>query len=140
MPRKMRRGSKRHMVSMREISLTPLIDTALTLLIIFMITAPMMQNSIMVNLPKGDARENESINKHMIVSVDKNDRIYLNSIPTTLKNLVDLVKKRVGANPDKAVYVEADEDINYGKVIDIVDKLKVVGEIDNVVLVTEKRA
>ena len=71
MAKNMRKWRRRQMVSMKEISLTPLIDTALTLLIIFMITAPMMQNSIKVQLPKGKAKEADTVNKERHVDLEE---------------------------------------------------------------------
>jgi len=59
-----------------DISMTPLIDTALTLLIIFMITAPMMQNAIRVTLPKGEAKEGDDIQQELIVYVNKDGTLF----------------------------------------------------------------
>ena len=141
MARMFKRGRrKRKILSMKEISLTPLIDTALTLLIIFMITAPMMQNSIKVSLPKGDAKEVENSNKELIVVIDKDEKIYFNKIPMQLDQLIKIIQNSVAQNAQKTVFVEADENVHYGKVIDIVDGLKVIGGVEYVALATKRRA
>jgi len=132
--RKMRR---RKLISMSEVSLTPLIDTALTLLIIFMITTPMMQNSIRVTLPKGQAKEVENASKEMIVSIDKEGAIFLNDLEISEVHLIEEMKDRLGANLDQTVFVEADKHVDYGKVIQIVDKIKVIGGIKYVALATK---
>jgi len=144
MARRMRRGRKRNELSMKEISLTPLIDTALTLLIIFMITAPMMQNSIMVQLPKGKTKEAETINKELRVVIDKDAKISLNSIPMDMNQLTNTIKNAVKpfvqtkAKNGKSVFVEAHEKVAYGNVIRMIDKLKDIEGVDNVVFVMDK--
>jgi len=140
MPRKMRRGSKRHMVSMREISLTPLIDTALTLLIIFMITAPMMQNSIKVQLPKGKAKEADTVNKEMIVIIDKDIKMSLNDVPMDIDQLLKTVGTVVNPKDAKSIFVEAHKEIAYGVVLNLIDKLKDIEGVDNVVFVMDTLA
>jgi len=137
MPRKKRRGRKRNMVSMKDISLTPLIDTALTLLIIFMITAPMMQNSIMVQLPKGKAKEADVVNKELRVVINKDAKILLNSIPMNMDQLTKTVKSAVRPKDGKSVFVEAHKEVAYGNVIKVIDKLKDIEGVDNVVFVMD---
>ena len=109
-----------------EISLTPLIDTALTLLVIFMITAPMIQNGIKVDLPQGNAKEVGS-QQELVVSVNKAGKLFFNSYPIDRSSLVDTVKKAMGDKGDVPVYIRADENVSYGRVIEIVDELKVAG-------------
>lgn len=132
-----RRRGKRRIISAPDISLTPLIDTALTLLIIFMITAPMMQNSIRVALPKGQAKEVEDTFKEIIVSVDKEGNIFLNDSKIDEQNMIEKIKLRVGQNLERTVFVEADKHVDYGRVIQIVDQIKVIGGINYVALATK---
>ena len=105
------RYKRRRATALLDLSLTPLIDTALTLLIIFMITTPIIQNAIRVSLPKGHQEE-----------------------------LIELLKQRVGEQQDKHVYVKADQDVSYGKVIELVDRIKVVGGVSHVILATQRLA
>ena len=127
---------KRHRrFSMPEISLTPLIDTALTLLIIFIITAPITQNGIKVDLPQGKSKEVDTTQEFVITinPADKNDVnnknvvTYFNSFPVAENELVDLVKKNLAEKQNVPVFVRGDKTVPYGKVIEIVDSLKQAG-------------
>ena len=137
----MRRYSRRRRaLSIPEISLTPLIDTALTLLIIFMVTAPMMNNSIKIELPKGSAKEDANTPQELIVSINKNGQLFFNGIPTTSDQLIGQIQKNIGKNKERTVFVKADQTARYGKVIETLDKIKVIGGVQDVVLATQKSA
>jgi len=140
MPRRIRRGRERKIITMREISLTPLIDTALTLLIIFMITAPMMQNSIKVQLPKGRAKEADTVNKEIRVIIDKDIKMSLNGVPMDTSQLLKTVSTIVNPKEAKSIFVEGHKDIAYGIVLNLIDKLKDIEGVDNVVFVMDTLA
>jgi len=140
-----RKRKKRKILPVSEVTLTPLIDTALTLLIIFMITAPMMQNSIKVRLPKGEAKEAANDTQDIIVEIDKDGKIFLGKNSMSCEELVVEIKKRVEGiknidSENKIVFVKADKEVNYGRVINVVDQIKVVGGISHVALATQKYA
>lgn len=109
-----------------EITLTPLIDTALTLLVIFMVSAPMVQNGIKVDLPQGNSKE-VGAQQELVVTLNKDGKLFYNSYPLKRGDLVQTVKKSLASRDDIPVYVRADEAVSYGKVIEIVDELKVAG-------------
>lgn len=109
-----------------EVSLTPLIDTALTLLVIFMITAPMVQNGIKVDLPQGSSKE-VGAQQELVVTLNKEGKLFFNSYPIERSVLVDTIKKALRGRQSAPVYVRADEVVAYGKVIEVVDELKVAG-------------
>lgn len=133
--RRLRRG----MVHVPEISMTPLIDTALTLLIIFMITTPMMNNIIKVELPSSRVDEKEiSEQQELIVYIDKDQKMYLNGKEVAENSLLNQLKKLMKKDKDEVVFVKADQAVNYGKVIDLVDMIKVSGGIKYVALATKK--
>jgi biopolymer transport protein ExbD len=123
MPKTNRRGRRS---LMPEITLTPLIDTALTLLVIFIITAPMVQNGIKVDLPQGNSKE-VGEQQELVVTLSKEGKLFFNSFPVEMPALPDMVKNAMNGRPDMPVYVRADESIEYGKVIEVVDMLKISG-------------
>lgn len=137
-PRRYRR--RRNTQSLLDISMTPLIDTALTLLVIFMISTPLIQNAIRVSLPRGKAKEDAGARQELVVYVDKNKKIFFNGRALDHKELIDALKKRIGDQKDKMVFVKADQVVPYGNVLELVDHIKVVGGISHVVLATQKYA
>ncbi len=113
---------------MPEMVLTPMIDTAFTLLVIFMVTAPMAQYGVKVNLPYGKSKE-VSGQQELVVTVTKDNKLYFNSYPVEKDLLADTVRKAILGKEDFPVYVRADEGLEYGKVISIVDELKGVTRV-----------
>ena len=137
--RRITRRSKRSHRMITDIPLTPLIDTALTLLIIFMVTTPMMHNVIKVQLPQGKAQEDKGGQQEVVVYVDKEGKLFVNgTLCATDVQVIDDVKTRIGAEHNKTVYIKADKDANYGTVITLVDKIKTVGGVKYVALATAK--
>lgn len=136
---KRKRRARRYHATNPEITLTPLIDTALTLLIIFMVTTPMMHNAIKINLPQGKAQEATAISEELIVYIDKDGKLFFNGEPIADKEkLIAQIQKAVGIKKDRTVFVKADSKVNYGDVIETVDQIKVVGGIQYVALATKK--
>jgi len=123
-----------------DIQLTPLIDTALTLLIIFMVTAPMIQNAIRVDLPRGKAKEDAGLEQELVVFLDKDNQLFFNGEQLAADEMITKVKNIVGEDGDRTVFVKADQMASYGKVIELVDQIKVVGGIKYVALATQKLA
>ncbi len=115
---------KRRKFAMPEITLTPLIDTALTLLIIFIVTAPMVQNGIKVDLPQGKSKEISSVREELVVTLDKKGTLFFNSFPISFDTLAPTVLKALNGNTEIPVSVKADRQVEYGEVIKIVDILK----------------
>lgn len=134
------RRNRRKTSALTDIPLTPLIDTALTLLIIFMVTTPMMQNSIKVELPQGQAREAGDTQQELIVFIDKDEKIYINDIPVSKDAMINTLKKKIGSNTQKTVFVKGDKGAHYGYVLEIVDQIKMVGGVKYVALATKKVA
>lgn len=138
MARRIRRFARRRSSEILDISMTPLIDTALTLLVIFMIATPMIQNSIRVTLPKGQAKEDTSAQQQIVVSVDQEKKIFFNGAVIAKEELIAKLKEKVGMDPNKVVHVKADQSVPWGNVVELVDHMKVVGGIAYVVFVTQK--
>ncbi|HLJ31663.1 MAG TPA: biopolymer transporter ExbD [Candidatus Babeliales bacterium] len=135
------RRLRRQKTALHDLSMTPLIDTALTLLIIFMVATPVLQNAIKVTLPRGNAKEDASLQQtELIVFIDKNGDFYVNKDKIAKADLIDYIKKIIGNDLEKTVYVKADTAIAYGTVIELVDDIKCVGGIKYVALATQKHS
>ena len=129
--RRNRRGSM-----LPEITLTPLIDTALTLLVIFMIATPMLQNSLKIELPKGKMGERTNSQRELIIEVAKDGRVACGDKVVKFDALEGVVKRAIGSKKDQTVFVKADQASNYGQVIKVVDALKQIDGVAYVALAT----
>lgn len=136
------RRSRKQRTVINDLSMTSLIDTALTLLMVFMIATPAIHNAIKVTLPKGNAQETAAQQPdELIVFIDKDGAFYLNKTKYSDKTaLIAEIKKSIGADTEKTVYVKADTAISYGTVIELVDDIKYVGGIKYVALATQKHS
>jgi biopolymer transport protein TolR len=124
---------------MNDVPLTPLIDTALTLLVIFMIAAPMMHNAIKLTLPRGETQEGKGLEPELIVYVDADNNCYWDGKKISVSDLCTLVRIACGVKKDQVLFVKADEKASYGTVLELVDSIKVVGGVQHVALATKKR-
>lgn len=141
MARSMRRSRRQtHASGVPEITLTPLIDTCLTLLIIFMVTSPMINNSIKVDLPKGKLQEVQGVQEDLVVHLDKQRHLYLNGTPFKKDKLLSELKKRVAGQRNKTVFVKGDGKVIYEEVFGLVEDIKGIGGIDRVALASAKAA
>ena len=136
-----RRRRRKKAVPHLEVSLTPLIDVALTLLIIFMVTTPMIQNAIKIDLPKGQAKEGGHEQQELVVSIDKSSNMYLNKDAVSLADLGQAVRKQIdaqGSRQDKRVWVKVDGSCPTNSLIAAIDCIKVVGGVKDVAIATEQ--
>ena len=124
MARRNRRRARR--ATMPEVSLTPLTDTALTLLLIFMVTAPMVQNGIKVALPQEQTQEG-GLQQDIVVTITKEQQYYFGEEPLEHETLIAAVQEAIAHQPDTPVYLRADEGLAYGSIIALVDELKLAG-------------
>lgn len=120
-----------------EISLTPLVDTSLTLLTIFMITVPVVHNAIKVDLPQGKVQESKEQPRETIVSIDHEGNIYINETKVPKSQLIKSLKE-VLPKSQNWIRVNGDRNINYGDLIEIVDLVKSLETIEHVALSTKK--
>jgi TolR protein len=109
-----------------EINVTPLVDIMLVLLIIFMVTAPMMQRGIDVDLPSADSGA-EAQEDRWIVTIDRDENLYLNDRPIHLRVLSDRLQTLGEHQVTEFIYLRADRQVPYGRVMIVMDVLKKAG-------------
>jgi len=131
------KGSGRLSSSLSEINVTPLVDVMLVLLIIFMVTAPMMQSGIEVNLPAAETRANPS-SGGLVLTITKDLYIYMDSQVINIFLLESRVKSFFLGKQKKIVFIKADKDVPYGYVINVMDVLKKAG-IETVGMIVDKK-
>jgi biopolymer transport protein TolR len=128
--------SRQHGSLVSQINVTPLVDVMLVLLIIFMVTAPIIQQGVQVALPKVKAAALPGKEEQFIVSITHNSEIYLNDTRLSTDDLTRKLAAIAVERPDREVYVRADEQVPYGEVIRTMAAIKAAG-IENVGMVTE---
>ncbi len=121
---------------MSDINVTPFVDVMLVLLIIFMVTAPMMTQGVDVSLPKTTSEPLSSEEDHIVVTIDSNNRIYINDYHVTLDFLKEKLRKIFQGRSDREVYLRADKGIPYGVVVRVMSEIKGAG-IERLGMVTE---
>jgi len=131
----MPRRSRRTYRALADINVTNLVDVVLVLLIIFMISAPLLQSGIEVNLPKTKAAAIEEETEGVVVTIDAKGGIYINDVWSRLDNFEDALKKEMRAKNTSSVYVRGDSAVAYGTAIEVIGRLKEMG-IESIGLVT----
>jgi biopolymer transport protein TolR len=121
--------------SLSEINMVPFIDVVLVLLIIFMITAPILQSGIEVDVPKTKTVK-ELTEVRMVVTIDRAQKVYLNDKPINIHDLGPTVLAQSHDPAHRAVYVRCDETVPFGSWATVVDSLKQSG-IQNISVVTQ---
>jgi biopolymer transport protein TolR len=121
---------------MAEINVTPLVDVMLVLLVIFMVTAPMMQQGVQVNLPKADTRAMTSAEETVIVTVDKSGKVFINKEQVPVGDLRDRLTTMFAARAKKEVFLKADATVPYGAVVRTMADIKGAG-IERLGMVTD---
>jgi len=112
--------------AMAELNVTPLLDLAFVLLIIFIITTPLLTSNIPVELPTASRNNNQPVDPKTIrtVTIDKNGQIYLEKQPVELPVLEQELTAFREATPDAGVVLHADKSLRYQQVVDVIDVLK----------------
>jgi biopolymer transport protein TolR len=122
--------------SISDINVTPLVDVMLVLLIIFMVTAPILQQGVSVDLPKVSAGPLTGQEEQLVVNVARGGGLYLNDTAMSLDQLTGKLRAIAAARPDRQVYVRADQAVPYGQVMQVMGALHDAGLV-RVGLVTE---
>jgi biopolymer transport protein ExbD len=108
---------------MGEINVTPLVDVVLVLLLVFMVTAPMMSRGIDVSLPVANLPDKQPEDR-ITVTITGDARIMIGDRPVNIALLEDQIRGLMAGRSSHVVYLRADESLRYGKVIEVIDKLK----------------
>ena len=119
-----------------QINVTPLVDVMLVLLIIFMVTAPILQQGVSIDLPKVAAGPLAGEEEQLVVNVAKGGQVYLNDTALTAEQLREKLRAIVAARPDRQLYVRADQAVPYGQVMQVMGAVRDAGLV-RVGLVTE---
>jgi len=132
-------SSQRDATTISQINVTPLVDVMLVLLVIFMVTAPIIQQGVQVNLPQAKAGAIPGTEELLVVTIAKNGKVYLNDNPLTLGELGDKLRAIRRLQADKQVYLRADQDVRYGLVMKTIAEIKQAG-IERLGMVTRPSA
>jgi biopolymer transport protein TolR len=123
--------------NLSEINVTPLVDVMLVLLVIFMVTAPMMQSGIKVNLPSAETKTNQS-SGGLVLTISKDHYIYMQDRNINLYLLESQLRSYFYGKEKKIVFLRADKDVSYGYVISVMDIIKKAG-IETVGMIVEQK-
>ncbi len=129
------RRFKREYRPMADINVTNLVDVVLVLLIVFMISAPMMQAGIEIDLPKASESPRD-VSAGIVISIDKKQQIYIDQYKIPMEQFESRLKTIREVKKFRPIFIRADRSVPYGTVIELMAKIKKMG-IENVGLVTE---
>jgi biopolymer transport protein TolR len=128
--------------TLTDINVTPLVDVMLVLLIVFMVTAPLIQQGVEVKLPQARAQPVKSEDEKLVLSVKADRTIWLGTTDKpaqlTLDGLEDKLRANVRAQRDAQLYLMADRDLPYGFVVDVMAAVQRAG-VTNVGMITDPR-
>jgi biopolymer transport protein TolR len=119
--------------ALSEINVTPFVDVMLVLLVIFMVTAPLLQQGIDVNLPKAKGKE-LTPSERVIITIKKDGKIYINKTHVDITQL----KSKLSIMTGREVFLKADRDVPYGKVVEVMGELREIG-IERLGMITEPK-
>jgi biopolymer transport protein TolR len=119
-----------------EINVTPLVDVMLVLLIIFMVTAPMLQTGVDVNLPEAKAQTIPDDEGKLILTITKDKRVFLGKLQIPWDDVEKVLKNNAKLNADRELYLHADRALLYGDVVKIMAVVKQAG-VDKLAMVTD---
>jgi len=121
---------------MAEINVTPLVDVILVLLIIFMVTAPMLQMGIDVNLPRAKANNVDVQEEKVVLTIDGAKGIFVNKTKIPLPELAERLEGAFADRTERELYMRADRTVPYGFVVEVMAEVRKAG-IDKLGMITE---
>lgn len=132
-------SSKSSRVVMSEINVTPLVDVMLVLLIIFMVTAPMLQQGLEVELPETASSGVATTEDPFVIVIKKNRQVYAGKTRIPMKDLRKRLSAIFATRRNKQVYIQADKSVDYGAVAETMAEIRAAG-IFNIGLITTPKA
>ena len=127
------------MNSLSEINITPFVDVLLVLLIIFMVSAPLIQTGISINLPRSKTSDKTGQEEKVILSITKKKQLYVNKTKTALETLGKKLEVMYKKRKDHSLYIRADKNIPYNLVIQVMDVAKQSGILKIGMITNKKR-
>jgi biopolymer transport protein TolR len=122
--------------AMTDINVTPLVDVMLVLLIIFMVTAPLIQSGVKVDLPKASAQQMEHSEEKLVLTITRDKRILLGSAEISFADLETKLAANARIQKDKELYLHADRSLQYGTVVEIMAIARRAG-VESLGMITE---
>jgi biopolymer transport protein TolR len=122
--------------SISQINVVPLVDVMLVLLVIFMVTAPILQQGVSVQLPQAKAGALSGEEEQLVVTIDKKGAVYLNDNAINIDQLGPKLEAVVRLKPDKQVFLRADRSVPYGEVVRVMAAVKSAG-VQGLGMITE---
>jgi biopolymer transport protein ExbD/biopolymer transport protein TolR len=125
----------RTQTSLSEINITPFVDVVLVLLVMFMVTAPILQSGIEVDVPKTKTVK-EISEERLVITIDKDQRVYLGNDPININEIGDRLHAKIRHPEGQSVFIRSDENVPFGAFATVMDAVKQTG-ITNVSIVTQ---
>jgi len=124
--------------SLSEINITPFVDVVLVLLVMFMVTAPILQSGIEVEVPKTKTVK-EISEERLVITIDKDQRVYLGNDPININDIAARLHEKIRDPQGQSVFIRSDENVPFGAFATVMDAVKQTG-ITNVSIVTQPLA
>jgi biopolymer transport protein TolR len=112
---------------MAEINVTPFVDVMLVLLVVFMVTAPLLTVGVPVDLPKTNAAQLSNPDEPIVITIDAQNRVYVQETEVPLENLAARLQAITGVNPETRIFVRGDKAIEYGRVMEVMGSVNQAG-------------
>src|SRR5215467_10622992 len=125
----------RTQIALADINITPLVDVVLVLLIIFMVTAPVLQSGIEVAVPKTRTVK-EITEERLVISINKKQEVFMGNDPINIHEIASKIWQRIRDPQHQSIFLRADEDVPFGAFATVMDAVKQSG-ISNVSIMTQ---